>query len=295
MRTMFRVTLCVCVALFAVQAVAANGEAESTQSVDLTYVNWEEGVAYTHLMAAILEDEMGYEVNLTAADVGPAYASVAAGDQDFFMEAWLPNLHSIYVDGTDLVDVSVIYEDAVVGLIVPRYMAEDGVTALSDLARPEVVERLGGQITGIDAGAGMMIKTAEELIPQYGLAEAGLELIPSSGPAMMAALDAAYQNEEYFVGMGWQPHSMFGRFDLVILEQDGAQIWDLDNIHIMGRPGVREDLPEVVALFENMYITNDEIGPLMVHIADSDLDTLEAAREWKNQNPQVWSGWVPAN
>ena len=295
MRTMFRVTLCVCVALFAVQAAVANGEAESTQSVDLTYVNWEEGVAYTHLMAAILEDEMGYEVNLTAADVGPAYASVAAGDQDFFMEAWLPNLHAIYVDGTDLVDVSVIYEDAVVGLIVPRYMAEDGVTALSDLARPEVVERLGGQITGIDAGAGMMIKTAEELIPQYGLAEAGLELIPSSGPAMMAALDAAYQNEEYFVGMGWQPHSMFGRFDLVILEQDGAQIWDLDNIHIMGRPGVREDLPEVVALFENMYITNDEIGPLMVHIADSDLDTLEAAREWKNQNPQIWSSWVPAN
>lgn len=31
----------------------------------------------------------------------------------------------------------------------------------------------------------------------------------------------------------------------------------------------------------------------MVHIADSELDTLEAAREWKNENPDVWQDWIP--
>ncbi len=295
MRNITRMVALVLVAILGSTAAFAAGGQESAPSVTLTYVNWEEGVAWTHFLAAILEDEMGYEVSLTAADVGPAYAAVAAGDQDFYMEAWLPNLHSNYVEGTDLVEVSMIYEDAVVGLIVPAYMAEDGVTTLSDLARPEVVEALGGQLTGIDAGAGMMIATEERLIPAYGLDEAGLELIASSDAAMMAALDAAYQNEEYFVGMGWQPHSMFGRYDLVILEQDGEQVWDLDDVFIMGRPGVEQDLPEVVAFFENVMFTNETIGPLMVHIADSNLDTLEAAREWKNQNPNVWESWVPSN
>lgn len=277
---------------FASGSQEAGGEMD--KSVSLTYVNWEEGVAWTHLFAAILEDEMGYDVTLTAADVGPAYAAVGAGDQDFFMEAWLPNLHETYVEGRDFVEVSTIYEDAVVGLIVPGYMAEDGVTTLSDLADPEVVEKLGGQITGIDAGAGMMIKTADELIPQYGLDEAGLELIPSSSPAMLAALQSAIANEEYIVGMGWQPHSMFGRFDLVILEQDGAQIWDKDNVYILGRPGVDEDLPEVVEFFDNAMFTNATIGPLMVAIADSDLDTLEAARAWKDANEDVWADWIPS-
>ncbi len=298
MRNVIRTIAFVLVALVATSALFAGGEqemAEESKEVSLTYVNWEEGVAWTHFFAAVLEDEMGYEVTLTAADVGPAYASVAAGDQDFYMEAWLPNLHSTYVEGTDLVEVSTIYKDAVVGLIVPAYMAEDGVTALSDLRDPEVVEKLGGQLTGIDAGAGMMIKTSEELIPQYGLEEAGIELVPSSGPAMMAALDAAYNNQEYFVGMGWQPHSMFGRYDLVILEQDEAQIWDKDNVYIMGRPNVEEDLPTIVEFFDNAMWTNETIGPLMVHIADSDLDTLEAAREWKNQNPEVWEDWIPSN
>lgn len=289
MRKMFvRVVLVVLVF-----AVFAGCREEEKGTVSLTYVNWEEGVAWTHLFATILEDEMDYEVELTQAEVGPAYTSVAAGDQDFFMEAWLPNLHANYVEGEDYVEVSMIYENAVLGLIVPEYMAEDGVTQLSDLARPEVVEKLNGQIIGIDPSAGMMIKTEEELIPKYGLDEAGIELVPSSDTRMMAALKSAIENEEYIVGMGWQPHSMFGRFDLVILEQDGPRIWEKNNVYILGRPGVGEDFPKVAEFFDNAIFTNDTIGPLMVHIADSELDTLEAAREWKNENMEVWVDWIP--
>ncbi len=289
MRKMFVRVLLVVLVL----AVFAGCREEEKGTVSLTYVNWEEGVAWTNLFATILEDEMDYEVELTQAEVGPAYTSVGAGDQDFFMEAWLPNLHANYVEGEDYVEVSMIYENAVLGLIVPEYMAEDGVTQLSDLARPEVVEKLNGQIIGIDPSAGMMIKTEEELIPKYGLDEAGIELVPSSDTRMMAALKSAIENEEYIVGMGWQPHSMFGRFDLVILEQDGPRIWEKNNVYILGRPGVDEDFPKVVEFFDNAIFTNDTIGPLMVHIADSELDTLEAARKWKNENMEVWVDWIP--
>lgn len=281
--------------LLTATAFAGGAGEERPQEVNLVYVNWEEGVAWTHFLAAVLEDEMGYSVNLTAADVGPAFASVISGDQDFYMEAWLPGLHATYVEDADLVTVSKIYEDGVTGLIVPTYMAEDGVTTLSDLARPEVVERLGGQITGIDAGAGMMIATAETLIPEYGLDEAGLELVPSSSPAMLAAMQTAIENQEYIVGMGWQPHSMFGRMDLTILEQDGVEVFPIDDIYIKGRPGVEEDFPEVVEFFDNVMWTNETIGPLMVHIADSNLDTMDAAREWKAQNRDIWESWVPSN
>lgn len=293
MKHIARITLAV--ALFAMASfVFAGGQQEGApQEVKLTYVNWEEGVAWTHFLATVLEDEMGYEVQLTAADVGPGFASVAAGDQDFFMEAWLPGLHTVYTEDTDLVEVAKIYEDGVTGLIVPQYMYDDGVQTISDLKDPEVVEKLGGQLTGIDAGAGMMIKMEEELIPSYGLEEAGLELVPSSDAAMMAAMQAAIDNDEYVVGMGWQPHSMFGRLPLAILEQDGDQVFPIDDIYIMGRPGVEEDLPEVVAFFENVMWTNETIGPLMVHIGDSDLSTMEAAREWKNENPDIWSAWLP--
>ncbi len=275
-------------------AVFAGGQGEGAEktTVNLTYVNWEEGVAWSHVIAAILEDEYGVNVELTAADVAPAISSVANGDQDFFMEGWLPNLHTVYTEGTDIVKIQKIYDNGVVGLIIPKYMADEGVITISDLAKPEVAEKLDYKITGIDAGAGMMIKCEEEIMPAYGLDEAGIELIASSGPAMLAAMDAAMKKHEYIVGMGWQPHSMFGRYDLVILEQDKDVIYAPDDIYILGRPDVETDLPEVTAFMKNVFFTNDTIGPLMVYIADSDLNTLDAAREWKNANTEVWQDWV---
>ena len=79
----------------------ANGEGETAgaqKTADLVYVNWEEGVAYTHLAQAVLEDKMGYEVTITAADVAPGYAAIAQGDKDAFMETWLPVLHKSYIE-----------------------------------------------------------------------------------------------------------------------------------------------------------------------------------------------------
>lgn len=293
MKNILKRAAVIAVTLIAAGAFLIGCAEDQPQEVKLTYVNWEEGVAWTHFFQAVLEDEMGYDVTITAADVGPAFASVAAGDQDFFMEAWLPGLHEPYYNEDDFVDVSTIYEDGVVGLIVPQYMADAGVTALSDLADPEVAERLDYKITGIDAGAGMMIATQDELMPQYGLDEMGYELVASSSPAMLAAVESAIADEEFIVGMGWQPHSMFGRYPLTILEQDEGQIWPVDDIKILGRNGVEEDLPEVVEFFENVMWTNDTIGELMVYIADSNLDTLEAAREWKDANRDVWEDWLP--
>ena len=295
LRTLIGLTMATFLVVGAFAAGTQEGDGEEPQEVSLTYVNWEEGVAWTHFFETVLEDEMGYDVTITAADVGVGYSATAAGDQDFYMEAWLPGLHATYIEEyPELVEVSTIYEGGVTGLIVPQYMADAGVTTLSDLSDPEVMEQLGGQITGIDAGAGMMIKTEEELMPSYGLDEMGYELVASSSPAMLAAIDSAIQNEEWIVGMGWQPHSMFGRFPLTILEQDEEQIWPVDDIYIMGRPGVEEDLPEVVEFFDNAMWTNDTIGSLMVYINEnSNLDTLEAARQWKNENRDIWEDWLP--
>ncbi len=295
MRSTLRIVASVLTILLVSGIAFAAGAPEDAKVANLTYVNWEEGVAWTHLAAAILEDELGYQVNLTAADVGPAYAAVAAGDQDAFMEAWLPGLHATYMDqyGDDVIDIGIIYYDAVSGLVIPEYMADDGVTALSDLRDPEVFDQLNGQITGIDAGAGLMITTEEQAMPAYGLDEMGYELVASSGPAMMAELDAAYQNEEYIVVLGWQPHSMFGYYDLVILEQDEEEIWGFDNVHLIGRADLREDKPELAQFLANMEVNTEEIGDLMVHIRESNLGTLEAAREWMNANRGVWEAWLP--
>ena len=278
--------------------LAASGGQESPdagKTANLVYANWEEGIAYTNLAKVVLEDMMGYKVTITASDVAPAYASVAAGDQDAFMETWLPVLHRDYIEkyGDDLLDLGHVYEGTLSGLAVPAYMADAGIRTISDLKKAEAVDKLDGTITGIDAGAGIMKTTEENVMPAYGLEAAGYKLLPSSGPAMMAALKDAWENREWIVVTAWKPHSMFGYFDLKFLEQDGETIWGEGNIHITARKDIREDKPELAGFLSAMKLSNSEIGSLMVAIRESDASEEEAARAWLADHQEIVAAWVP--
>lgn len=276
--------------LFILLFVVALGceTADDTQkTADLVYVNWAEGIAYTHLAQNILEEKMGYEVEITSADVGPAYTSIANGDQDAFMETWLPVLHSNYVDqyGEDIVDLGYVYEGTQSGLVVPEYVEIDRISQLNEHA-----DQFEGQIYGIDAGAGIM-QTTEEVIEEYDL---DLELITSSGPAMTAALSSAIDNEEWIVVTGWQPHWKFGRWDLKFLEQDeDKQLWETGNIHIMGRQNLEEDKPELAEFLSNMYFTEDELADLMVQVNESDDDVADVTQQWMEENEDLINEWIP--
>ena len=285
---------CLTLALALVPAWTTTRAADA-KTADLVYANWEEGIASTHLAQAVLEDKMGYTVTITAADVAPAYAAVAQGDKDAFMETWLPVLHKDYMERykNDVIDLGHVFEGTESGLVVPRYMVEAGVRTISDLLKDEAKKKLRQTITGIDAGAGVMVTTENEVMPAYGLTAAGYTLLPSSGPAMMAALKQAIAKKEWIVVTGWKPHSMFGYWDLAFLEQDKDKVWGVGNIHIMGRKTLREDKPELAKFLEKMQLNNSELGSLMVAINESKKDTLDAARDWMNENETVVARWLP--
>lgn len=109
----------------------ANGEGEE---VKLGYVNWAEGVAMNYLAHAILESEMGYNVVSTQADPGAIFISLANGDQDAFVDAWLPVTHQSYWEehGENLVDLGYNFEGARIGLVVPSYVDINSIEELNE-------------------------------------------------------------------------------------------------------------------------------------------------------------------
>lgn len=260
----------------------------NAKKADLVYVNWAEGVAYTHLAKAVLEDKMGYEVTITPADVGPAYIAVAQGDKDAFMETW-PKLHKDYLDKykEEYIDLGTVYKGTEVGWVVPDYV---GITKISELNAHK--DKFNGKITGIDAGAGVM-KDSAKVIEAYGL---DFELMASSGPAMTAALKDAVKKEKWIVVTGWKPHWMFGRWNLRFLEQDtDKKFWDKGNIHITGHKDLPQAKPELATFLGNMFLTDPQLSDLMVKVEESDEDVMVVARKWMNDNPEVVDAWIPAD
>ncbi len=280
------ITICGFVLIGCGKKSEGTSDAEKKGTIKLVYVNWAEGIAMTNLAKVILEEKMGYDVEVTMADVAPIFTSLANGDQDVFMDAWLPITHESYMSeyGDDLEDLGYNFEGARVGLVVPAYMDINSISELNDIA-----DELDNEIIGIDSGAGIM-KATETAIDTYGL---NLNLISGSGPAMTASLGTAIDREKPIVVTGWTPHWKFARWDLKFLEDPQGIYGDAENIHTIARKGFKVDEKEAAEFFSNFYMNSDQLGDLMGAIADSDEDPDVVAKAWMEENEDLIQSWIP--
>ena len=258
-------------------------EAEKQQTVRIGYVSWAEGIAMTYLAKVLLEKELGCNVELVMADPAPIFTSLANGDLDFFLDAWLPVTHQTHMDkyGDVLMKLGANYEDARIGLVVPAYV---NMASIPELAEKTVL--FGGNITGIDSGAGIMEAT-HRAIDVYGL---NMNLLTSSGAAMTASLKDAVQDREPIVVTGWKPHWMFARWDLKFLDDPSKVYGKSENIYTIGRHGVSQDMPEVVNFFEKFHFNDRQIGSLMDSLNDAPSQE-EAARAWAREHRELVESW----
>lgn len=257
---------------------------ENDKTIDFVYVNWAEGIGMVNVAKVILE-ENGYTVNLKNTDVAPLYASLAKGRSDVFLEAWLPVQDKEYIKryGASIDSLSLIYDNAKVGFVVPEYVTIDSIDELN-----EQKEKFDEKIIGIDAGAGTM-QIAEEAVSEYDLE---LDLTSSSESGMTSTLKREIEKENWVVVTGWRPHWKFSRWDLKILEDPKKTFGEDEKIISFSRKGFKEDQPEVAAFIEKMYYEDDDINTLM-EVFEEISDNEEAAKEWIKNHKDLVKGWLP--
>ncbi|SDB81721.1 glycine betaine ABC transporter substrate-binding protein [Shouchella lonarensis] len=261
---------------------AEKTDGEEKEAIELVYVAWESEVASNHVIKEALE-QAGVDVTLTTVEQGIMWSSVAEGKADGFVAAWLPNdMKSDYETYGDKVeDLGANLEGAKTGLAVPAYM---DIESIADLHSDVVTE-----ITGIDAGAGIMT-TTEEVVEAYGLE--GITLIASTDAMMTAQLDSDYQKEEPIVITAWQPHWKFQSYDLKFLE-DPKGIYEANGeIRTMVRHGLKEDAPISYKVLDQFYWTPEEMNEVMLLMEEDGLTPEEAAKKWVNDNQARVDEWL---
>lgn len=132
----------------------------SENEIKIAYGDWACATAKTYLVAGILEEKMGYDVETTMAELGMVYTDIANGRQDFYVAGWFPATHESYLEehGDDIELLSTVYENARIGLVVPEYVDIDSIEDMGDY-----YDEFDGEIVGIDSGAGIMQSTDNAL------------------------------------------------------------------------------------------------------------------------------------
>ncbi len=261
---------------------ACGAQGEEAKEIELVYVVWDSEIASNHVVKIALE-QAGYDVTLTSVEQGIMWSSVADGSADAHVAGWLPEDMKVHYEQhkDDIIDLGANLEGAQTGLAVPAYMEIDSIEELS----ADVVST----ITGIDAGAGVMM-TTEEALREYGMDD--VTLSASSDAIMTAELGNRYAAQEPIVITAWQPHWKFNSYDLKFLE-DSKGIYEANGeIRTIVRAGLAEEKPEAYRILDQFYWTADDMNEVMLYMAKDGMEPEEAAEKWVNANQDKVDEWL---
>ncbi|HKL11213.1 MAG TPA: glycine betaine ABC transporter substrate-binding protein [Clostridia bacterium] len=253
--------------------------------VTIGYVQWASAEASTHIVKNVLE-EMDYQVNTPVLQTGAMYQATSTGEIDAFVCSWLPDTDRNYWQkyGDTLVELNNNYTSAQIGIVVPEYVDIDSLTEMKDYK-----EEFEGRIIGIDPGAAEMIVVKEDVMPNYELND--WALTESSGPAMTAELGRLIDEGKWVAVTGWKPHWKWSKWNLKFLKDPDLTMGDGEYIKTMGRPGIKEELPEVTAFLQNYTISTEQLGEVMLEIKNG-TPADDAANDFVKNNPDLIDSWT---
>lgn len=257
----------------------------ANKTITIGYMSWDEDVAATYLWKNLLE-QRGYTVNLTQMGPGPVWEGLGTGSINVFFDTWMPYVDKTYWNkyGSNLVNLGQWYGGQTEeGLVVPDYMSN--IKTMADLRNN--AKEFGGTIVGIESGSIEMGQT-QTAISTYHLP---FTLQASSTPAMLAALQKAYQQKKPIVVTLWSPHWAFAKYKLHYI-QDPKQVF--------GKPGVIDTVatkawssshPTAIGWMKNFHLSVQQLGTLEEDIQQHSPNTDAGVTEWISQNQQVVNSW----
>lgn len=254
---------------------------ESHKKISLGYVEWDSEVASTNVLAQAFKAH-GYDASVTPLDNAVLWQSVANGQVDVSLSAWLPGTHGSLLKKyqKDLTVVGTNLSGVKTGLVVPEYMSVNSIEELTTQANKT--------ITGIEPGAGMMT-SATNTIKAYPNLN-GWQIQASSSGAMVSALDKAYKNKEEIVITGWSPHWMFSKYKLKYLSDPKVAMGAKESIKTLARKGLKSDDPKAYKVLTKFNWHTKDMESVMLDI-QSGMKPSAAADKWIKANQKTVDSW----
>ena len=277
---------------------------------------WSASMINANVAKILLEEQLGYTVEIVTIDENAQWASLATGDLHASLEVW-PSGHAEnvaqYIDGQGVVENGgLLGPIGKIGWYIPSYMVErnPALATYEGFADPAAAAEFATAETGdlgqFLAGDPSWVQYDADIITNLGLP---LQVVNAgSEQAILAALDSAYSREEPILFYFWTPHSIHAKYDLteVALPEYSEECYATadsggvacdypgDDLFKIFWAGLAEAAPDAYTLLKNMnYATEEQIK--MVAAVELDGKTAEeAAREWLAANETVWQSWLPA-
>ncbi|WP_017601235.1 glycine betaine ABC transporter substrate-binding protein [Nocardiopsis lucentensis] len=291
-------------------AVRTDQVARDPNTVRIAVNGWVGYEASAEVLAYILREEMGYEVQLMRVDEQPAWQALDQGVLDVIVENWghedLMELYGPEGKGT-VVDGGPTGNEGVIGWYVPAYLVEEypeiatmeGIKEYSELFRTAQTGDSGEFL----AGAPGFVTQDQGMINAFDL---DLEIVYAGSEAsQITEVRRRYANEEPVLFYFYDPQWLQDELDLVKVEfppyfegcdddlEDVPCDYPVYELNKIFRAGFVETGDPAYQFLDNWRWSNSNQNAVARMIADEGLDPSEAAEIWVEENPDVWRDWIP--
>ena len=249
---------------------------------------WADAEVVSLMAEELIETHYGVPVERVMADIGIQYQSVARGDLDLMLMAWLPGTHRDYWQRVrdQVLDLGPMYSGKL-GWVVPDYVPASEVSSISDLSDQKLAARFGDRVQGIDPGSGLN-QASEQALKSYGLDD--IELVSASSAAMTAVLAQAIREQRWVVVTSWTPHWMFARYQLRFLDDPDGVFGGTERIHALARLGLDQQYPQVTDFLSRFHLPDQELSAVLLNAQDTSAE--EAVMSYLELHPERVRYWV---
>jgi glycine betaine/proline transport system substrate-binding protein len=287
----------------------------SDVTINIAVNPWVGAAANANLAKVLLEDELGYTVELTEIDEFAQFPALSTGDLDATLEVW-PSGHAKdykkYIEANNgVVDGGQLGVIGQIGWWIPTYMLDDhpelasweGLKGNEDMFKTAESGDAGQLVDGDPSYVTFDQAIADNLGLNLKVVYAGSEAAELSG------LDAAYQKKEPYLFYFWTPHWAQSKYDLTMIElpevtpacEDAALndadkyacAYPQDDLYKAFNADLETRAPAAFAFLSAMNYSNDDQNGIALDI-NNKMDPAEAAQKWIDANPSAWQPWVDA-
>ena len=260
---------------------------DNTQPLKLGWSPWADAEVVSLMAAELIRSRLNVPVERVMADIGIQYESVARGDLDLMLMAWLPGTHRDYWSRVRdrVLDLGPMYSGRL-GWVVPDYVPETVLNNIEQLKDSALAARFDNRVQGIDPGSGLN-QASLEALKRYGLKD--VDLVASSSAAMAAVLAQAIGEQRWMIATSWTPHWMFARYNLRFLKDPNGVFGGTERIHAVARQGLDRRAPSVTAFLSRFHLPENDLDGLLLQAQQQSAE--EAVAGYLERNPARVTYW----
>ncbi|QPT39032.1 Glycine betaine-binding periplasmic protein precursor [Oligella ureolytica] len=300
-------------------ATAAEPQCDVDRTINFGGMSWESNLVLTDVQRFILEHGYGCQTDVLPTETIPALAALERGDLDVNTEIWLNSMGSIWDDAEKrgrVIRSTHLFQGGE-GWFIPKYVQErfPDLKSVADLPKykdefqdPESPDK--GRFYGCPAGWSCEILSTN-LFKAYHLGDSFVYYQPGTGAAQKAAIMSEYRRQNNIVFYYWLPTPLVGSLDLVRLE---LPEYDEEKYQCLSDPECvnpepsdypdtpiftalnkkfAEEAPTLKAFFDSNKVPIEAINAALAEMEESGDESMEVAKWFLKQYPEVWTEWVP--